>query len=272
MRQFMPRAALILGSVAAAMAGSAVAFDARAANIQIAPVRVVLQPGRPVASLVVTNDGDSEISMQAEVMSWAQKDRQDVYAPTREVLVNPAIFRIPANGRQIVRLGLQVPALADERSYRIFLKQLPRDKALPSGGDAATAGAGAQLQTLLQLVLPIFVPPSSPAGAPSVAWRLSAPDAGTQPATSVPALTIDNLGREHLQITQVTVRHADGRELLRQRMSVYVLPQQSARLPVALPSLPPDTRLQFEAQADSEVPLPPVFLQVPGAAAATATR
>lgn len=254
MRQLLPRAAIILGS-AAAMAVSAVPVDVRAASIQIAPVRVVLQPNRPVASLVVTNDGASEISMQAEVMSWAQKDQQDVYAPTREVLVNPAIFRIPANGRQIVRLGLQVPALADERSYRIFLRQLPRDKALPTGAE----GAGAELQTLLQLVLPIFVPPSSPAGAPSVAWHLSAS-----------ALTIDNLGREHIQITQVTVRHADGSELLRQRMSVYVLPQQSARLPVALPSLPPGARLQLEAQADSEVPLPRVFLQVPGATAAAA--
>jgi fimbrial chaperone protein len=81
---------------------------------------------------------------------------------------------------------------------------------------------------------------------------------------------MDNLGREHIQITQVTVRHADGSELLRQRMSVYVLPRQSARLPVVLPSLPPGTKLQFEAQADSEVPLPPVFLQVPGATAAAA--
>jgi fimbrial chaperone protein len=264
MRQLLPRVAIILGSAAATVI-SAVSVDVRAASIQIAPVRVVLQPNRPVASLVVTNDGASEISMQAEVMSWAQKDQQDVHVPTREVLVNPAIFRIPANGRQIVRLGLQVPALADERSYRIFLRQLPRDKALPTGGD----GSGAELQTLLQLVLPIFVPPSSPAGVPSVAWHLTAPNVGTQPSTPASTLTIDNLGREHLQITQVTVRHADGRELWRQRMSVYVLPQQGARLPVMLPSLPPDTKLQFEAQTDSEVPLPPVFLQVPGATAAT---
>jgi fimbrial chaperone protein len=53
-------------------------------------------------------------------------------------------------------------------------------------------------------------------------------------------------------------------------MSVYVLPQQSARLPVVLPSLPRGARLQLEAQADSEVPLSPVFLQVPGATAAAA--
>lgn len=252
----LPRtaAAIVLAMVMAACP------DAGAVNIQIAPVRVVLQPGRPVASLTVTNDGASEIPMQAEVMSWSQKDGQNVYAPTREVLVNPAIFRIPANGRQIVRLGLQVGALADaERSYRIFLRQLPRDKALPAGG--AAEGGGAELQTLLQLVLPIFVPPSAPAGAPSVAWRLDASDAA-------PALTVDNLGREHLQFTQITVRRPDGSELLRQRMSVYALPQQGVRLPVALPSLPPGTKLQFEAQTDSDVPLPPVFLQVPGAAVA----
>lgn len=260
----MSRAAAI--ALAAAMAGS---FDAGAASIQIAPVRVVLQPGRPVASLTVTNDGASEIPMQAEVMSWSQKDGQDLYAPTREVLVNPAIFRIPPNGRQIVRLGLQVGALADaERSYRIFLRQLPRDKALPvaDGGGGEAPGAGPELQTLLQLVLPIFVPPSTPAGTPSATWRLDAPVATSAPP-SAPTLAVDNLGREHLQFTQVTVRQADGKELLRQRMSVYVLPRQGARLPVPLPSLPPGTSLQFEAQTDSDVPLPPVFLQVPGAAA-----
>ena len=243
-------------------------FDAGPASIQIAPVRVVLQPGRPVASLTVTNDGASEIPMQAEVMSWSQKDGQDVYAPTREVLVNPAIFRIPPNGRQIVRLGLQVGALADaERSYRIFLRQLPRDKALPvADGGGEAPGAGPELQTLLQLVLPIFVPPSTPAGTPSATWRLDALVATSAPP-SAPTLAVDNLGREHLQFTQVTVRQADGKELLRQRMSVYVLPRQGARLPVPLPSLPPGTSLQFEAQTDSDVPLPPVFLQVPGAAA-----
>lgn len=214
-------------------------IGALAASLSVAPLRLVLTPERPVASLTMGNSDEAEeVAVQAEVLVWSQEDGRDVYQPTREVLVNPSIFRLPPGGRQIVRLGLQVPAEAVERSYRVFLRQLPRDQALPADG-------GVKLQTLLRIGVPIFVPPLQLRQA--LQWRLQAGGAGGRGYK----LMLDNQGSEHIQLTQLVVRREGGTELLRKSLSHYALAGQSAGIELELPALPPDTRLHIEAATDA---------------------
>ncbi|MDQ0012725.1 fimbrial chaperone protein [Variovorax boronicumulans] len=214
-------------------------IGALAASLSVAPLRLVLTPERPVASLTMGNSDEAEeVAVQAEVLVWSQEDGRDVYQPTREVLVNPSIFRLPPGGRQIVRLGLQVPAEAVERSYRVFLRQLPRDQALPADG-------GVKLQTLLRIGVPIFVPPLQLRQA--LQWRLQAGGAGGRGYK----LMLDNQGSEHIQLTQLVVRREGGAELLRKSLSHYALAGQSAGIELELPALPPDTRLHIEAATDA---------------------
>lgn len=236
------------------------AMGATAASLHVAPVRVALTAARPVASVTLGNAEDEEVAVQVEVLGWSQRDGQDVYEPTREVLVNPSIFRVPGRGQQIVRLGLQAPPADAERSYRVFFQQLPRDQALPQ-----TSGPGARLQTLLRIGVPVFVA----AGAPrqDLQWRLlhSAPTTGS----GTHRLWLDNRGTEHLQLTEVRLKQDGGGELLRKALSWYVLPGQSASIPLELPALAPDTRLQLELASDAPAALPPVLLRVPRADAAS---
>jgi len=217
-----------------------VSTGALAASLSVAPLRIVLTPERPVASLTMGNSDEGEVAVQAEVLAWSQEDGRDVYQPTREVLVNPAIFRLPPGGRQIVRLGLQVPAEAGERSYRVFLRQLPRDQALAQNG-----GEGPKVQTLLRIGVPIFVPPLQLRQ--SLQWRLLAGGAGGRGYR----LMLDNQGSEHIQVTQLVVRREGGGELLRKSLSHYALAGQSAGVELELPALPPDTRLHIEATTDA---------------------
>ena len=221
---------------------------APAASLSVAPLRIVLTPERPVASLTMGNSDEAhEVAVQAEVLAWSQEDGRDVYRPTREVLVNPGIFRLPAGGRQIVRLGLQVPAEAGERSYRVFLRQLPRDQALATDGTG-----GAKLQTLLRIGVPIFVPPLQLRQ--SLQWRLQASGTGG-PGGRGYRLMLDNQGSEHIQVTQLVVRREGGDELLRKSLSHYALAGQSAGIELELPALPSDARLHIEATTDAPEPL-----------------
>ena len=225
-----------------------------AASLSVAPLRIVLTPQRPVASLTMGNtDETQEVSVQAEVLAWSQEDGRDVYQPTREVLVNPSIFRLPPGGRQIVRLGLQVPAGAAERSYRVFLRQLPRDQALATDG-----AGGAKLQTLLRIGVPIFVPPLQLRQA--LQWRLQA--GGTGEGGRNYRLMLDNQGSEHIQLTQLVVRREGGAELLRKSVSHYARAGQSAGIELELAALPPDTRLHIEAATDAPEPLSTVTATV----------
>lgn len=223
-------------------------------SLSVAPLRIALTPERPVASLTMGNADTTEVAVQAEVLQWSQdREGNDVYAPTRDVLVNPAIFRLPPGGRQIVRLGLQVPAEARERSYRIFLRQLPRDQALPQDG-----AEGAKLQTLLRIGVPVFVPPTQPPQR-VLEWSLLA-DRGEHFR-----LVLHNQDSEHIQLTQLVVRREDGAELLRKNLSLYVLAGQSAGVALELAPLPPGTRLQIEAATDAPEAQSSATVRVPRA-------
>ena len=235
------------------------ATGALAASLSVAPLRLVLTPERPVGSLTMGNSEDAEVAVQAEVLAWSQEDGRDVYQPTREVLVNPAIFRLPPGGRQIVRLGLQAPAEARERSYRVFLRQLPRDQALPQNN-----AEGAKVQTLLRIGVPVFVPPLQPLQPrQSLQWSLQAGSVGGQRYR----LVLDNQGSEHIQVTQLVVRREGGAELLRKSLSHYALAGQSAGIELELAALPPDTRLQIEAATDAPEASSTAIVRVPRAPA-----
>lgn len=261
MSRWIPRTALLAARLerlrrwcGAALLTGLMPLGTQAASMHVAPLRLDLGPQRPVASLIIGNPEQVEIAVQAEAVAWTQTDGKDVYTPTREVLINPSIFRIPAGGQQIVRVGLQVGTDATERSYRVFVRQLPQERA---------AGQGMGLQTLLRIGIPIFVAAAAPAEA--LEWRLLPRTGGGY------ELMIDNRGTSHVQITSFVVRQGNGTELLRKNVSHYVLGGKSAPIVLdtaELPGLAPDAALRIEAVAAGDRALPPIVLRVPHAPAA----
>lgn len=244
----------VMSALCAGLALLALAGAARAAGMHVAPLRLDLVPQRPVASLVIGNPEQAEFAVQAEAVAWSQDNGRDVYTPTRDVLINPSIFRIPAGGQQIVRVGLQVGAQASERSYRVFVRQLPQER---------EGAPGMGLQTLLRVGIPVFVPATQ--AVESLEWRLVPGAAGGH------ELVLDNRGTTHIQITSLAISREGGGELLRRNLSHYVLPGRSMPIVLeaaALPALPPGTPLRVEAVAAGGRALPPLVLRVPHAPAA----
>ena len=245
--------------VALIVAAVVTAPPAWAGSLQVAPVRVVLTPARAVAAMTIGNPEDTEVAVQAEVFAWSQVDGKDVYEPTRDVLVNPTIFRLAAQAQQIVRVGLRVAAGEREKSYRIFLQQLPRDRAVPVDGTV-----GVQIQTLLRIGVPIFVPPiaAPKTSRQDVQWRVERSDAGEGRAP-LQQLKVYNAGDEHIQLTRLVLRQANGSELGSQSFSQYVLAGQATTVPMALPPLAAGSEFSVEAHSDAAEPLPATRLRVP---------
>ncbi len=100
------------------------------------------------AALTVRND-DREVLVQAEVMLWEQVDGEDRLTPTRDLLVSPAVFTLPPNGSQLVRVALRNPPADTTRelSYRLILQEVPQ----PANPDFTG------LQVTLRLSVPVFV-------------------------------------------------------------------------------------------------------------------
>jgi fimbrial chaperone protein len=199
----------ILASVAAIGLSPA---QAVAGTFSISPLRAELSAQNPTAALTIRNQESAPAVVQAEVLLWSQQAGEDRLAPTRDVLVSPAVFTLPGNGSQLVRVALRRPADAQlELSYRLLLTEVPQ-QANPS-----VTG----LNVALRLSLPIFVAPTGTAEA-RLLWS------ATHHSDGVIALTARNAGSAHARVLGFGVAPADGSApAIPQDVTAYILPGQA---------------------------------------------
>ena len=113
----------------------------------VAPLRLVLDGQRMHETLRVINPSDRPIGIQVRAFAWTQADGEDVYAPTTDVLVSPAIVVIEPGETQFFRVQRRALPAAGERRYRVAIDQLP-DPELAQNGMAMTR---------IRFTIPLFV-------------------------------------------------------------------------------------------------------------------
>jgi fimbrial chaperone protein len=186
---------------------------ASAAELEIDPVRIALSTQQKTAVIVIRNNSDQPTTMEAKPVSWSQADSKDVYAATRELLVSPPTFTIPAHGKQTIRTAMR--RMADptrELSYRINLQEIPA--AMPPGVTG--------VQMAIQVGLPVFVKAQRGKTAPKLEWSLARNANGTL------AVSLQNTGNAHVQVTDFLIQRPTGAEVLaEQRAATYVLEGQT---------------------------------------------
>jgi fimbrial chaperone protein len=202
---------LMLGILAAMAAFGLSSPSALAGTFSISPLRAELSAAAQNAAFTMRNPDSAPVVVQAQVLLWEQEDGTDRLTPTRDVMVSPAVFTIPANGSQLVRVALRRPADPRlELSYRLLLTEVPQK----------TDSQVTALNMALQLSLPVFVEPAALA-APRLEWT-SAPDSNGV------ALTARNTGTSHARIVNFTATAGGaGEPLLQQNVATYILPGQA---------------------------------------------
>lgn len=160
-----------------------------AGSFAISPIRLDLGARQSTAALSLENPGPEERSYQVTAVRWDQDAQGDVYEPAPELVVVPPIFQLKPKGKQLIRIGVRQSS-ASERSYRIFVQELPLASAgLPADGAMA-------VQTLLRVSLPVFVEGLLPAGNPELRWQARAE------ALRV-CLEVENAGSAHVHLRKV---------------------------------------------------------------------
>ncbi|MCU0975048.1 MAG: fimbria/pilus periplasmic chaperone [Steroidobacteraceae bacterium] len=202
--------ALILAALASATAfGSS---PAHAGSFSISPVRVELSSGAATSALTLRNQEATPVVVQAEAMLWEQAEGRDQLTPTRDLLVSPAVFTLPGNGSQLVRVALRREAdPGRELSYRLLLTEVPQQ-----------SGAGfTGLSVALRLSLPVFVSAAAATGA-RLEWSAA------READGALSVTARNAGSAHARILNFSVAPAvDGAAAIPQDVTAYVLPGQA---------------------------------------------
>jgi fimbrial chaperone protein len=197
-----------------------VAQPAAAGAFGIAPTRLELAAAHRIDVLTVHNQDTAPALVQVRAFAWSQRSGRDQYDETRELLVAPPVFELPARAEQIVRVALRRdPDVARELSYRVVLQEVPRP--LPAG----TSG----LNVALRLTIPVFVAPARPAHSELV-WQAH------YLADSTVRIEAANQGGAHVQISNFDVQFAGSATPLAVSTAQYLLPGSQVSWIVAPPA------------------------------------
>jgi fimbrial chaperone protein len=208
---------------------------AEAGAFSISPVRIHMTPRERVVAVSITNEGETEVALQADVYTWEQsEDGTDALKPTEELLLAPPIIRLAPKARQVVRLALLRPADPERQlTYRLIVREVPE---LTQPKDQTL-----QVPITLALSMPVFITP--PNAKRRVECEVQRPEAQVLGARCA------NLGNAYAQVRGVIFRR-DETELARFEGGAYVLPGAHKFMRVESGSPPPPGAAQMDIQFD----------------------
>lgn len=196
-----------------------------AASFRVAPVRVTLSADQPTTAITITANGTTRQTMQLETVVWTQRDGEDIYRPTEDLLVTPPIFELQPGEKRIIRIGLHHAAPAsEETAYRLYIREIPPPRQRGAKG----------VRVALRIGIPVFVLPKDTVQ-PVLQWR-----AQRQPQGGL-RLELVNRGKAHVQLAELRLREADGESsqliasgafylLAGQARQWFITPEAAARL------------------------------------------
>lgn len=211
----------------------------------LSPVRINFTVGQTINSLTVSNTdtGGDPLRMQVDVMAWSQKNGQDQYSDTQDVLAVPPMITVNPDSNQIIRLALMTPPGDVEQTYRIFLHSFtPQKVNVTSSSSKISMG----LNILTDFSVPIFIAPTVPATY-SASWALGAINSKNKTVS----LSITNTGNTHLRL--LGIKLLNGNNVVAQSNAVqYVLAGATMTEDLTLNgALPKGVSLSVEAANDS---------------------
>lgn len=188
---------------------------ARAGEWRVAPIRLDL--GREAKSGVITviNEKPERLHVRLEATEWTQDaEGKDRYEETGELVFFPKVVLFEKDEERIVRAGIRVPATKVEKTYRLFIEEIPERRKTE----------GANVAIAIRFGVPVFVKPLKEQTAGAIE------KIGVEKGT-VSAL-VRNTGNVHFVIHSVTVRGKDaqGKELFAEEIAGWYLLAGASRV------------------------------------------
>ena len=231
------RAALLTIAVVAGLC--APAASASAATFSVNPTQVYLEGRTTKALVTLRNDSTEVIRFQVTAFTWQQSPAGEIeLAPTQDVVFFPALVALKPGEERKIRVGTTSAAAATEKTYRVFVEELP---------PADSVNNGSEVRVLTKMGIPIFVRPAKAAeGARVTGLALNG---------SAVRFALANAGNVHLVPQQVVVRGAagDGSPLFDETVAAwYILAGGRRDFDVAIPAAACDRLATITVEAKFE--------------------
>ncbi len=131
---------------------------ALAGNFYVFPTRLDFGPQASTGAITVSNKVNEPLNIQVGAVKWTEDaSGKDVYSDTKDVIFFPKVASLNGNEQRLVRAGVQLPPSAIERTYRLFIGEIPQPK----------KPGQTQISVAIRFGIPVFVAPAkeNPAGA-----------------------------------------------------------------------------------------------------------
>lgn len=175
----------------------------------VTPVRIYMTPKDRAVAVTITNEGDTEVVLQADLNAWSQKpDGADEQVPTEDLILSPPIIKLAPGARQVVRLALLKPADASRQLiYRMIMREVPE----------ATQSRNKPIEVpiALALSLPVFITP------PPAKREMDCTAARSSP--QVLNVSCGNQGSAYAQVREISLVRGE-QTLARFEGGTYILP------------------------------------------------
>ncbi len=199
------------------------AQPARASAFSVSPTRLMLTPGVTSAVLTLTNASTNPVRFQLSAFTWDQsEDGRMRLVDTTDIVFYPPLLTIEAGQSRRVRVGAVVPIAALEKTYRLFVEELPDHR----GG----AGPEAGIHVRTKMGVPIFL------GAPRPTTRTIVEN--LELADGDMYFHVSNRGTAHVLLQKVQIRglSASGEQVFARSVDGwYLLAGRHLRFRIPVP-------------------------------------
>jgi fimbrial chaperone protein len=185
-------------TIAALLLGCLFGLSGRteASSFTVNPIKIELSGKDQSALLTLQNQSGEELRFKILVQEWKQSPQGEMQLKaTKDIVVFPGLLTLASKEERKLRVGSTVPAGAVERSYRVFVEELPPLK-------APQAANKSEVKVLTKMGIPIFVRP----GKPSAAGAVESLGLVGGKLT----FTVKNTGNTHFLVQSVQVKAVDA--------------------------------------------------------------
>ncbi len=121
-----------------------------AAEFRVTPIAIIFSRGARTDIVNVINTGDEELRVRISASEWMQDESgKDRYEETGDLIFFPRFMVVGKKETRVIRVGVKRPSSERERTYRLFVEEVPVEK----------ERAGTTVVLNIRFGIPVFVKP-----------------------------------------------------------------------------------------------------------------
>lgn len=207
-------------------------------EFRVTPIRLDFDRGTKSGLVTIVNEGSDRLNVQMKAFEWTQNtEGKDQYTETNDLIFFPRIMSLEKGEEKILRAGIRIPATTKEKTYRLFIEEIPEPQ----------KAEGVNVAIAIRFGVPIFVKP--------LKEEVRGEIEKLELSKGVLNIVIKNKGNTHFIIQSIGIKgkNAKGEELFSKELSGWYLLSGVSRvytLSVPQESCNDLTKIDLEVKAD----------------------